>query len=211
MRFFALALTFSLVAASASLAARGDPNKQISPADQARAKAMVLRQSDFSPVFRVGPASGGAGDFYCAALDESDLTLTGEAKSPSFAGGTEFVLSTAYVYESRADADASWRRGTSAAGQTCLKQGLRGGLQGTNVRFVSFRRVTFPKVAQRSVRYRVVAVQQGVRIYLDLVALQYSRAQVAIVYGSGLTPPPASEERRLAKVTAARMAKAMGG
>jgi len=54
-------------------------------------------------------------------------------------------------------------------------------------------------------------LQGGVRIYLDLIALQHSRAQVAVVYGSGLSPPPAAEERRLAKVTAARMARATGG
>ena len=81
----------------------------------------------------------------------------------------------------------------------------------TSARLVSFRKLAFPKLAQRSVLYRVVADQQGVRIYLDLVALQHSRAQVAIVYGAGLSPPPAAEERRLAKVTATRMAKAMGG
>jgi len=84
---------------------------------------MLLRKSDFSPAFAAGPASGGASDFYCAALDESDLTLTGEAESPSFAGGFEFLASTAYVYKSRADSDASWKRGTSAAGQKCIREG----------------------------------------------------------------------------------------
>ena len=210
-RLLALALLVALVGAGAALAARGDPHKRITPADQARAKAMLLRTSDFSPAFRVGPVSSGSGDFYCAALDESDLTLTGEAESPSFAGGTEFVASTAYVYETRADANASWRQGTNAAGQKCLRDGLHREVRGTSVKLVSFRKLAFPRFAQRSVVYRAVADQQGVRIYLDLVALQHSRAQVAIVYGAGLSPPPAAEERRLAKLTAARMAKAMGG
>jgi hypothetical protein len=88
---------------------------------------------------------------------------------------------------------------------------LRGELRGTSVRLLSFKRIPFPKLAQRSVAFRVIAVQQGVRIYLDLVALQYARAQVAIVYGAGLTAPPAAEERKLARVTAGRMTKAMGG
>ena len=195
----------------AALAARGDPQKRITPADQARAKSMLLRKSDFSPAFAAGPASGGASDFYCAALDESDLTLTGEAESPSFAGGFEFLASTAYVYKSRADSDASWKRGTSAAGQKCIREGLRREVQGTSVRLVSFRKIPFPRFGQRSVLYRAVAEREGIRVYVDLVALQQSRAQVAIVYGAGLTPPPAAEERRLAKVTAARMAKAMRG
>jgi len=210
-RLAAALLVLAFVLAGVSLGARGDPKKRITPADQARAKAMLLRKSDFSLAFRAGPASTGA-DFYCAALDESDLTVTGQAESPSFSGGVEFAASTAYVYASRANAKASWRRGTSAAGQQCVRQGLQNQIQGTSVRLVSFRKLPFPAFARRSVLYRVVAEQQGgVRLYLDLIALQHSRAQVAVVYGSGLSPPPAAEERRLAKVTAARMAKAMGG
>lgn len=210
-RLAAALLVLALVLSGAGLGARGDPKKRITPADQARAKAMLLRKSDFSLAFRAEPASTGA-DFYCAALDESDLTVTGQAASPSFFGGVEFVASTAYVYASRANANASWRRGTSAAGQKCLRRGLQNEIRGTSGRLVSFRKLPFPAFAQRSVLYRVVAEQQGgVRVYLDLVALQHSRAQVAVVYGSGLSPPPAAEERRVAKVTAARMAKAMGG
>jgi hypothetical protein len=210
-RLAASLLALALVVSGASLAARGDPKKRITSTDQARAKAMVLREGDFSAAFTAGRASTGS-DFYCAALDESDLTLTGEAESPSFGGGVEFVASTSYVYASRANANASWRRGTSAAGRQCLRRGLQSEIHGTSVRLVSFRKLRFPTFAQRSVLYRVVGEQQqGVRIYLDLIALQHSRAQVAIVYGSGLTPPPATEERRLAKVTAARMATAMGG
>lgn len=138
--------------------------------------------------------------------------MTGQAESPSFSGGVEFAASIAYVYATQANANASWRRGTSAAGQQCLRRGLQNEIQGTSVRLVSFRKLPFPAFAQRSVLYRVAAEQQGgVRIYLDLIALQHSRAQVAVVYGSGLSPPAAAEERRLAKVTAARMARAMGG
>lgn len=210
-RFAAALLALALVLSGVSLGARGDPKKKITPADQARARAMLLRKADFSLAFRAAPASTGS-DFYCAALDESDLTLTGEAESPSFVGGVEFVASTSYVYASRANANASWRRGTSPAGQKCLRRGLQNEIQGTSVGLVSFRKLPFPTFAERSVLYRVVAEQQGgVRVYLDLVALQQSRAQVAIVYGSGLSPPPAAEERRLARVTAARMARAMGG
>jgi len=56
-----------------------------------------------------------------------------------------------------------------------------------------------------------IADQQGVRVYLDLVALQEGRAQVAIVYGAGLSAPPKPEELRLARTVARRMAKAMSG
>jgi len=210
-RLAAALLVLTLVLAGVSLGARGDPKKKITPADQARAKAMLIRKADVGPAFASSPASSGNDDFYCAALDESDLTLTGEAESPTFTSTVEFVTSQAYVYRTRADADASWRRGTNAAGQKCLRDGLRREVQGTSVTLVSFRKLAFPNLAQRSLLYRAVAEQQGVRIYLDLIALQHARAQVAIVYGAGVSPPPAAEERRLAKLTAARMAKAMGG
>ena len=210
-RVLVLALLLVLVVTGAALAARGDPQKRITPADQARAKAMLVRVADVGPAFRSSPGPGQDNSFYCAALDESDLTLTGEAESPTFTSTVEFVTSQAYVYRTRAEADASWRRGTNAAGQKCLRDGLRREVQGTSVKLVSFRKLAFPKLAQRSLLYRAVADQQGVRIYLDLIALQHSRAQVAIVYGAGVSPPPPAEERRLAKLTAARMTKAMGG
>jgi hypothetical protein len=88
---------------------------------------------------------------------------------------------------------------------------LRDELQGSTVRLVSFKKIAFPKLAQRSVAYRAIADQQGVRVYLDLVALQEGRAQVAIVYGAGLSAPPKAEELRLARTVARRMAKAMSG
>lgn len=210
-RLAVIVFAFALVGSGVALAARGDPQRKITPADQARAKAMLTRQVDVGPAFMSTPASDQNDGFYCAALDESDLTVTGEARSPNFTSTVEFVSSQAYVYRSRADANASWQRGTSVAGQKCLREGLRGELQGSTVHLVSFKKTAFPKLAQKSVAYRAIADQQGVRIYLDLVALQYGRAQVAIVYGAGLTPPPKSEKLRLAKVTAHRMAKAMGG
>jgi hypothetical protein len=76
---------------------------------------------------------------------------------------------------------------------------------------VSFKRLPFPRRGQRSVAYRVIASQQGIRLYLDLVAMQVSRAQAAVIYVSGLQPPPASEVRRLSALVERRAMKAMRG
>jgi hypothetical protein len=196
----------------AALAGRGDPQRRITAADQARAKSMLLRPSDLSIAFTARPTTpGGGGDAYCAALDESDLTVTGDATSPTFTLGTEYVTSTAYVYESRADSNASWSRGTSKAGEECLRSEVRAELQGTAVRLVSFKRLAFPRRGQRSVAYRAVASVQGLRVYLDLVAMQASRAQAAVIYVSALTPPPSEELRRLSAVVERRAVKAMRG
>jgi hypothetical protein len=208
----AVAVVLALVLAASALAARGDPQHRITPPDQARARSMLLRPADLSVAYAAQPsAPGGSGGFYCDALDESDLTLTGEATSPSFTATTEFITSTAYVYASRADSNASWARGTSKAGEECLRTGLRGVFRGTAVRFVSFKRLAFPPRGQRSVAFRATVTQQGLRLYLDIVAMQVSRAQAAVIYVSALTPPPPGELRRLTGLVATRAAKAMRG
>jgi len=205
-RLLVLALLLALVVSGAALAARGDPQKKITPADQARAKAMLLRTTDVGPGYKATRSSSGSDDFYCAALDESDLTLTGEAESPNFETKTVFLSSMAQVYESVADANVSWRRGTSASGERCLRKELSrdGGL-------VSFRKRAFPRLAQRSVAYRFVGSAQGIRFYLDFVVLQQSRAHAVLAYGSVLVPVPGTDQVRLARIVAGRMSKAMRG
>ena len=202
----------ALVATGAALADRGDPQKRMTPADQARASSMLLRAADFSVAYTARPSPpGSGGDFYCAALDESDLTLTGQAQSPSFITTGEYVISTASVYRTRADSNASWKRGTSAAGVHCLKEGVRGELQGAATRLVSFRKIAFPRRGDRSVAFQGLATQQGIRLYLDVVAMQVSRSQSAVIYITALAPPPQSELRRLTGLLAKRAGSAMRG
>jgi hypothetical protein len=51
-RIVTLRLAVVLVATGSALAARGDPQKRITPADQARAKAMLLRAADLRRIRR---------------------------------------------------------------------------------------------------------------------------------------------------------------
>ncbi len=201
----------ALVAAASALAGRGDPKERFTAADQARAKAMLLRPADFSPVYAAQPAPTGGGGFYCAALDESDLTVTGKSSSPSFTTTGEFVRSTASVYATHADSNASWLRNTSPAGEQCLRAALRADLRSSAVRLVSFKRVPFPARGTRSVAHRAVATVQGVRVYVDVVAMQVSRAEAAVLYVNALAPPPQGEVRRLTGLVATRAQKAMRG
>ena len=196
-----LLAVLALAGTSAAVAGRGDPQKRITPADQARAKSMLLRAGDFNAGYTALPTSGGSGGgFYCAALDESDLTLTGQAQSPSFTATGEYVISSASVYRSGSDATTSWKRGTSAVGQQCLRARLRSEL-----------RMAFPKRGDLSVAFSGVASQQGIRIYVDVVAMQVSRSQTAVSYISALAPPPSGELRRLTALVAKRAAAAMRG
>jgi len=200
----------SLVTAGSAVANHLDPQKKIRPADQARARAMLLKKADLRFGYKAQPSSDDP-HVICKALDESDFTLTGEAESPDFAlGGIAFVSSLAQVYESPADANASWQRGTSAAGERCARDEYRRYLQSIGGRLLSFRKIAFPHRAQRSVAYRLVALSQA-RVYFDLIFLQQSRAQAALLIGSALGPPPRDEELRLTRIVAGRMAKAMRG
>lgn len=210
-RALALLLALSLATAGAALAGKGDPQKRIVPSDQRRAKSMLLRQGDFGPGFRAAPGPPESSDVYCKALDESDLTLTGEARSQTFAAGVEAYSSLAQVYGSRADSNASWRRGTSSTALECVRKQFRRAFAAQGGRLESFGRIPFPRVAEQSAAYRVVVSSQGVRAYLDVVALKQGRAHVALLTVSPLTPVPKEEETRLARVLARRMQSAMRG
>lgn len=209
-RFLVVVLALALLATGSALAGRGDPQKRIVAADQVRAKAMVLRKADL-PAFTAVSATGDGGDLYCKALDESDLTITGEARSPDFQAGVSFVSSLARVYRTRADADTSWRRAASAAGRKCARETFVAEFEKRGGRLVSFRRIAFPRVAERTTAYRLVVTVQEIRIVVDAIGLKQSRAQAALVFGSALAPFPKSEETRLARTVAKRMKTALRG
>ena len=170
---------------------------------------MLLRQADLGVGFSAMPITEG-GDFYCKALDESDLTLTAESVK-RFARGSVGILSVAQVYGSLDDANASWRRGTSRAGEKCFGDALRRQLTGEGVRDITFQRLAFPRLAQRSGAYRLVGFVQGVPAFVDIVIVQQSRARAALFMASLLQPVLKPEQVRLARIVAGRMAKSMRG
>lgn len=176
---------------------------------------MLLRKTDLGPGFKATPPASDDDDLYCKALDESDLTLTAEAESPDFQRLTQsfitIVSSLAQVYETAMQANASWERGTSAAGVSCLRQITAATLRKEGVRLVSLKAIATPRLAQGSVAFRAVAVQQGVRVYVDLVAMKHGRAQVGMAFASALAPTQRAEELALGRIVAGRMATAMRG
>jgi hypothetical protein len=211
----ALALVVGLLGSGVALGAGGSPKKQLNPADQARARAMLLRKTDLGPAFQAQPSSGGDIGFACAALDESDLTWTGFADSPDFSTVVVFASSESQVYESAGQASTAFRRDTSAAGVTCLRNTLRKEFAKQGVRLVSFRKIAFPSVSQRSAAYRLLLSGQShgvtVRVVFDAVVLLRSRAEVLLAVGSVSSSAPRALEVRLARTLAARMKTAMRG
>lgn len=211
-RLLAVALLLLLAGSTAAFADHLDPKKRIRAADQAKARAMLLRKSDLGPGVIAQPTNTPDTHLTCEALDESDLTVTGEAESPTWTQGAGFVVSAVNVYATVTDANASWTRGTRGAGTRCLRDQLADEFATQGVALESLRKVAFPRVAERTVAYRVTlsGTVQGttVRVVIDLVVLKHARAQAALYFGSAFAPPAKADEVALARITARRMATA---
>jgi hypothetical protein len=213
LRVLALLVVVALAAGSGARADHLDPKRKLRPADQARARTMLLRLGDLPAGFALETTTGLDPHLTCKALDESDLTLTGEARSPSWSRQFAFVTSVAAVYRSGSDALASWRRGTSAAGRACLAAALAKSIGlGERLR-ASVRVVRFPRVAERTTALRLtLSGAPGATAplaFVDWVLLGRGRANAGILLGSVVQPPDASLERSLARVVGARMARSV--
>jgi hypothetical protein len=171
----------ALAVTAPALGADGEPRKALTAKGQAIAKAVVLKRSDLSAGF-VGhaatddPLPKGA---RCDSVDESDLTVTGDASSPNFSRDTAGIAvgSSASVYRSRSESNAAWRRAGTAAAVRCFADLVRlTSPAPRKVRIVSAKRIPFPKVAPNAIAYRVVAsVSVGsrtVKAYFDAILLR---------------------------------------
>jgi hypothetical protein len=215
-------LLAALALVGPAVGANGQPRQALTKADQKKARSVVLTRSDLDARF---VAQKGSGDetlpksARCGALDESDLTVTGDVDSPDYRlmNGSAFVTvgSTAQVYRTLREANASWRRGTPAQTATCLADIIRlTAPKDRRVTIVSAGRRTFPNVAPKSSAYRIVAgfVVNGRRIHLfvDVILLQEGRIQTGLLFSSVGAPVARSEQVDLAKVVARRLAIAAG-
>lgn len=218
-RVRALAVSLlALVVAAPALGADGEPRKALTAGGQAVARSIVLKKGDLSAGFVAHPSSDAARPkgARCGAVDESDLTVTGDASSPDFSRDALGVAvgSSASVYRSVGDSNLAWRRAGTSAAVRCFADLVRlGAPSAAGVEVVSAKRLQFPKVASRALAYRVVATmtlagKKKVRAYFDAVLLQRGSVQAALVVTSLVTPVPVQQERALAAVLAGRMAKA---
>ena len=199
--------------------ADGEPKKALTNKGNATARSVVLKRGDLSTAFTLHtrPDEDLPKGVRCGALDESDLTITGEAQSPDFQlsqpGLFVTIGSTTNVYRSLGEAGKSWKRGTSAKTTTCLADIVRlSAPRGQRVSIVSAKRMTFPKVAPMTSAFRVVATLtiggNRVRAYVDAIILQHGRVQSGVVFTSLGRPVGQADELGLAGLVADRMARA---
>ena len=192
-----------------------DPQNRFRTADQKRAASMLARKTDLGLGYAAERTSGLEPHVTCRALDESDLVLTGYAKSPYWSREYQVVGSTAAIYRTSADARTSWERGASTAGMNCLRDEFRSEFarQGEAVR-VTIRRLSFPRIGGARFAHRLVlsgAAAGSPSVYIDLVVIRQGRGQVGLLFAGVLAPPQRTMEVSLARVVAARMANALRG
>jgi hypothetical protein len=212
----ALASLVVIVATGAAAHAdRGDPQRRIIAADQARARAAIPRRSDFrrwDGVAQVRPAPKGASP-YCKADDQSDLIVTGEARSKIFSpvgAPYDTVWGFSRVYSTEAQLKTAWRRVTSPAYLACTEAGVRRGLRNAGLQFRSFHQVPFPPLAPETVAYRLRYAEGKDDVLpttVDYVLLGRSRAAVQLVF-DGVFHKDGDTD--LARIIARRLAKSMG-
>jgi hypothetical protein len=213
-------LVLCIAVPAVALAADTDPKKKITPVDQAKARSILLKRSDFAAGWKKVPASPDS-DATCPGFnpDESDLTLNGEAEADfEHTQGVRFVASAAEVFATEADARKSWTRSDKPATARCLGYLFSQGQTNTStkVRIVSAGRMAFPKLAPRTAAFKVVArlaiTESGktttVPVTIQLIAFGQGRgdtSMIAITPGAGV---PVAELRLFGKVLAARLAAA---
>ena len=212
MRRLAAVALLALIATGAALAAKGDPRKHHTAADQAKAKSIVVRLSDLGAGWTGKKSPNSGGHLHCKGFepDESALVETGKANSLDFSKGLQFVSSNAALYATAAQAQTAWNLVVQPGLLTCLKalfeQGGSSGGATTTVK--SQGPLAFPKLAARTAAYRIVfqtkSGSQTLSGDLDVVLLGAGRIDTAMLLLSVGVPHTALEQH-LAGVVAARV------
>lgn len=210
-----LAVLVAAVLAGAALA--GDPRRQHTPADMAKAKAIGFVRADFPAGWTARPSTPGqSASTTCKSFNpnESDLVETGKVDSPEFTApdGYSQVFSAVGIFQSVAQTKASWSRVVRPAMLDCFSELItKSSPPGSTISALAKGKLAFPKVAQRTAAYRLVigvapeGAAASVKLYLDLVLLGAGRANVATIMFSLGKPYPAAFERKLASAIARRL------
>jgi len=205
------AATVLVVVAGAIAADPGKQKIELNAADQAAARAVVLRRSDLGASWTGGRIKPDlTSQVSCASYHPkvSDLVVTGAAES-QFRGTGLVLANEVEVFRTAAMVDRDWRRSIVPAAVPCLRRTLTKGL-GTQAKVLSFGRIPFPKVGTHSAAFRgivvVSALGQTVRVLLDIVLVGRGRTEISLdatAPASGARVVSAAE-RRLARKLAAR-------
>jgi hypothetical protein len=183
---FAAVLAFALVPTAFASSPPNTEQVRFNPADQAAARAAVLRKTDLGPGWGGGRTKPDtSAKMSCPGYEpkESDLVLTGAAETVWGRSGIQ-LQSLAQVLETPAMVARDWQRTVvDPRAIACLRTTLAKGLT-SRERLVSFKRAAFPRLARYSRLYRAVievrAQGQKVRVLADFVLVGRRRTELTL-------------------------------
>jgi hypothetical protein len=203
------------VALGAATGAWADKEKvQLNAADQAKARAIVVQRDDLGSTQGF---TGGAekptppSSFKCATYSpkQSDLVLTGQAKSDYKLPGLEFD-SEVQLLKTEKMVTLDWQRTVDAPPVLpCLRKSLAGGLLASE-KLVSFEKIPFAKLGTHSAAFRaVVDVRSGgatARLIVDFVLVGVNRTEITLITTAPFSAASSvgAAELRLAQAMLAR-------
>lgn len=213
-RLLGVAVLAAALVVPAALASGGEPQKRLTKADQAKARAIALRASDFPAGWTGKPNTNTSQDDpRCSTYnpDQSDLVETGDVDSPDFtrADGS-LATSTVGIFRTRTMARTGYGRVVRPQLASCFGELFKKGAAPAKVQLLQVGSLAFPRLGDRSNAYRLTAnvTLQGVTIpvAIDIVAFNRGRVDVAMIFLGIRGPLPASLEQSLAAKAAARAA-----
>jgi hypothetical protein len=216
VRTLLLAVACALVVAGAATADHLDPQERIRAPDQKRAAAMLLRKADLPQGYEPERTSDLDPHFTCSALDESDLVLSGRAKSPYWAREYQIVGSSSAVYRTARDSGAAWLRSTSTVGRKCVRDEFRKAFarQGETMR-IAVGEIALPRLAVTAKAFRLAISgadpRQPPLLFIDVVLMHHGRAHVGLLFAGVVAPPARATEIALSRLVAQRIEVAMRG
>lgn len=217
VRRLALVALLAAVAVPVALAAQGDPQKKLTKADQARARAISVKLSDLGQGWKQGPPSKeDNSNPRCSTYnpDQSDLIETGDYDSPDFSqAGGSFVSSTVGVFKTAAMARTGYSRVVVPELPKCFAELFRKGFKKPqSARIFSSGPIAFQRFGDRSNAYRIRASVKvppaTVSATIDIVVLNHGRIDVALILAGIQRPLPLAFEQSIAAKVAARAAAA---
>jgi len=184
--FFAAVLAFALVPTAFASSPSNKEQVRFNPADQAAARAAVLRKTDLGSGWGGGRTKPDtSAKMSCPGYEpkQSDLVLTGAAETVWGRSGIQ-LQSLAQVLKTPAMVARDWQRTVvDPRAIACLRTTLAKGLT-SRERLVSFKRAAFSRLARYSRLYRAVievrAQGQKVRVLADFVLVGRRRTELTL-------------------------------
>jgi hypothetical protein len=212
----ALAVLVAALAVATAGAAGGPGREKIrlNAADQAAARAAVIRRADLG----AGGWQGGSTkpdlspSATCANYHpkQSDLVLTGAAET-RWARGELDLNSEAQVLRTARMVKLDWQRSVQTPGFVpCLRSKFAKAL-GARVKLVSFNRIAFPHIGQYAAAFRLLADAKSggrtVRVMLEPILFGRSRTEITLIVTAtaASTASASAAAVRLARTLLARV------